>query len=251
MSRGAGMKWLRRNLKNRIRRALRHPGYTAKALFHDVIGIDERFLASLVNSTPSTIRGFLNEPSANSELMQLWKRGEQKLNAGLHPGNDPYAKKVLIQYALARALAPDLIVETGVSSGISSTYLLLACHLNGKGHVYSIDINNKEYLVPENDVGWIVPGHLRTRWTLLLGDSYVELPRILSQLGQVDIFIHDSNHTYEDMKFEFEASYPYIRSGGLLLSDDANFNAAFSECAKKFRPLVSRIIRNLGIMKKP
>ncbi len=245
------MKWLAKNLKYRLHRAFRHPRYTAKALFHDLIGIDERFLASLVNSTPRAIRGFLNEPSANAELMRHWEKCEPKLHAGSHPANDPYAKKVLIQYALARALAPNLIVETGVSSGISSTYLLLACHLNGKGHVYSIDINNGEFLAPGNHIGWIVPEHLKSRWTLLLGDSRLVLPHILSQLGQVDIFIHDSSHTYEDMKFEFETSYPHIRPGGLLLSDDADFNAAFSECARKFQPSSSRIIRNLGIMKKP
>src|ERR1039458_7813173 len=114
------MKWLRRNFKNRFLRAFRRPGYTAKALFHDVSGIDERFLATLVNSTPKAIRGFLNEPSANAEMMRHWKICEATLHAGSHPANDPYAKKVLIHYALARALAPDLIVETGVSSGISS-----------------------------------------------------------------------------------------------------------------------------------
>ena len=85
----------------------------------------------------------------------------------------------------------------------------------------------------------------------MLGDSRLVLPGLLSQLGQVDVFIHDSSHTYEDMKFEFETSYPHIRSGGLLLSDDADFNAAFPECAKTFRPKSARIIRNLGIMKKP
>lgn len=245
------MKWLRRNLTNRFSRAFCLPGYTAKALLHDIFWIDERFLAALVNSTPGTIRRFLNETCANAELMRHWKKCEQKLHEGRHPANDPYAKKVLIQYALARALAPDVIVETGVSSGISSTYLLWACRLNGKGHVYSIDINNREYLAPGNDIGWIVPEHLKTRWTLLLDDSRVILPNLLSQLGRVDLFIHDSSHTYEDMKFEFETSYPYIRSGGLLLSDDANFNEAFSECSRSFRPVSSRIIRNIGIMKKP
>ena len=245
------MKWLAKNLKSRLHRAYCRPRYTAKALFDDLFGIDERFLATLVNSTPGAIRGFLNEPSANTDLMRHWKSSEKRLHAGNHPGNDPYAKKVLIQYALTRASAPDLVVETGVSSGISSTYLLQACQLNGKGHVYSIDIDNREFLAPGNKIGWIVPEHLRTRWTLLLGDSHVVLPHILSQLGKVDIFIHDSSHTYEDMKFEFETSYPHIRSGGLLLSDDADFNTAFTECSKAFQPSAARIIRNVGIMKKP
>ena len=97
----------------------------------------------------------------------------------------------------------------------------------------------------------MVPEDLRANWTLLLGDSKILLPRLLAQLGEVDIFIHDSSHTYEHMKFEFELSYPYIRSGGLLLSDDANFNAAFEECVKSFRPVRARVIRNVGVMNKP
>jgi predicted O-methyltransferase YrrM len=234
-----------------MRRALRHPRYTAKALLNDVLGIDERFLAKLSNTTSGTIRKFLNEPASDAGLMNYWEECGPKLLEGSHPGNDPYAKKVLIQYALVRALAPDVIVETGVANGISSTYLLRACQLNGKGHLYSVDINNREFMAAGNQIGWIVPQDLRSRWTLQLEDSHTALPRIFSELGMVDVFIHDSSHTYEDMKFEFETSYPHIRPGGLLLSDDADFNAAFMECAKSFRPAASRIIRNLGIMKKP
>jgi hypothetical protein len=245
------VKWLTKNLKFRFERAVRHPRYTAKALFNDIFGIDERFLATVANSTPGRIRGFLNEPSRNTEFMRHWERFGPKLWDGPHPGNDPYAKKVLIQYALTRAVAPDVIVETGVANGVSSTYLLMACRLNGKGHVYSIDINNREFMAPGNQIGWIVPEYLRNRWTLLLGESRIVLPHILSELGKVDIFIHDSDHSYSNMKFEYETSYPHIRSGGLLLSDDANFNTAFTECSKAFQPSAARIIRNVGIMKKP
>lgn len=244
------MRWLRRNLKNRFRRALRHPRYTAKALLHDLLGVDERFLATVSNSTPSAIRKFLNEPSFQPELMRHWQESEATLRSGVHPGNDPYAKKVLIQYALTRAMAPELIVETGVSSGISSTYFLSAVRLNGKGRLYSVDINNGEYLPPDKTTGWIVPEHLRDRWTLLIGDSRQVLAPLLSELGNVDIFIHDSSHTYENMKFEMQLAYPRVLPGGLVLCDDANFNPAFQECVQTLRPGVSRVIRNLGIMKK-
>ena len=245
------MKWLMRNFKDRMRRALRHPGYTAKALAHDLLGIDERFLASVTNSSPRELRSFLNEPFRDEEFAHYLRECEPHLRAAFHPGNDPYAKKVLLQYAITRAVKPDLIVETGVASGVSSTYLLTACRLNGKGRVCSIDIDNGEYLPPGKSTGWMVPEYLRANWTLLLGDSKILLPRLLAQLAEVDIFIHDSSHTYEHMKFEFELSYPYIRSGGLLLSDDANFNAAFEECVESFRPVRARVIRNVGVMKKP
>lgn len=245
------MKWLMRNFKERISRALRHPGYTAKAVAHDLLGIDERFLASVTDSSPCELRSFLNEPFSDGEFARYLGQCEPQLRAAFHPGNDPYAKKVLLQYAITRAIKPDLIVETGVASGISSTYLLMACRLNRRGRVCSIDIDNGEYLPPGKSTGWMVREDLRANWTLLLGDAKILLPRLLAELGKIDIFIHDSSHTYEQMRFEFELGYPHIRSGGLLLSDDANFNAAFEECVKLFRPGHARVIRNVGVMKKP
>jgi len=43
----------------------------------------------------------------------------------------------------------------------------------------------------------------------------------------IDIFIHDSLHTPQTMKYEFEKAWPYLRAGGLLVSDDVEGNSAF------------------------
>ncbi len=244
------MKWLRKNLRNRFRRALKHPTYTAKALLHDLLGIDERFLASIFNTTPRNVRTFLNEPSGQIDFAGHIQSCTEALETAPHPANDPFAKKLLIQYAAVRALKPKIIVETGVASGISSAHLLHACDLNGQGHVYSIDIDNGEFLPPGKTTGWIVPEDLRKNWTLLLGDSREILPKLLAQLSGVDIFIHDSLHTYEHMKFEITLSYPFINPRGLLLCDDSNFNSAFAESVKTLQPSASHVIRNVGIMRK-
>jgi len=244
------MKWLTKNLKKRFRRALRHPKYTAKALLDELIGKDERFLAAIFNSTPQQVRSFLNEPSERRDFADYMKSCDSILATAHHPGNDPYAKKLLIQYAAVRAFKPEVIVETGVANGISSTHLLLACKLNERGHVYSIDIDNGEYIPPGKSTGWIVPDDLRERWTLLLGDAREILPQLLSQLRSMDIFIHDSLHTYEHMKFEITLGYSHIRSGGILLVDDKNFNSAFAECVETLHPAMTSVIRNIGIMKK-
>jgi predicted O-methyltransferase YrrM len=160
----------------------------------------------------------------------------------------------LIQFALARAIKPEVIPEvilkTGVANGISSSYWLLACHLNGRGRVHSIDIDNGEYLPPGKPTGWMAPDYLRGRWTLELGDARDILPKVLGQVRSVDIFVHDSNHSYEHMKFEFDQVYPHIRPGGLLLSDDVDFNSAFSEFADTVHPKLHRVISGVGILKK-
>ncbi len=76
------------------------------------------------------------------------------------------------------------------------------------------------------------------------------VPELLAQLGTVDVFIHDSLHTYEHMKFEFEQAYPHIRPGGLLISDDALWNSSFQEFAQQVRAPLARILRGVGYLTK-
>ena len=60
----------------------------------------------------------------------------------------------------------------------------------------------------------------KNRWKLFVGASRSLLPRVLPGLG-VDLFLHDSDHSYDNMLFEFECVWPFIRPGGVLASDDA------------------------------
>ena len=43
------------------------------------------------------------------------------------------------------------------------------------------------------------------------------------------MFLHDSLHTYSHMMYEYTTAWPYIRVGGVLLSDDIDFNEAFKQ----------------------
>jgi len=73
----------------------------------------------------------------------------------------------------------------------------------------------------------MVPTDLRNRWHLYLGDAKEMLPRLLQTLGTIDIFIHDSLHSYEHMLFEFRTAWPHLRGGGVILSDDIDANCSF------------------------
>jgi predicted O-methyltransferase YrrM len=244
------MKWLMQNAKDRFRRGLKSPGKAAARLVHHLLGGDERFLASVSGTSPSAIRKYMDEPSGQLQFTAHLKDCIPALQETPDPVCYLYAKKVLIQYALARAIRPDVIVETGVANGISSSYWLLACHLNGKGRVYSIDLDRGEYLPTGKPTGWIVPDFLRPIWSLKLGDAREVLQEILAQVGKADIFVHDSCHSYEHMKFEFDQAYPHIRPGGLLISDDVSFNSAFKEIVDSIRPTLHRTISGVGILKK-
>jgi hypothetical protein len=148
-------------------------------------------------------------------------------------------------YGVVRLVKPNTVVETGVHYGISTAFILAAMHDNGNGELWSVDLPNQQYQVPPREVivseslppgcgtGFVIPGHLRHRWHLVLGDSREVLPQLLDSLVSVDIFIHDSAHTDDVMRFEYETAWPHIRPGGLLLSDDVGWNTAFADFANE------------------
>ena len=126
-----------------------------------------------------------------------------------------------IIYTLIRCLKPRIVIETGVANGASSTFILSALEKNNFGKLYSIDLPSKELLLKE-EIGWLVPQSLRHRWELIVGNSRIVLPKLLPELGHVDIFLHDSLHTLEHILFELKESYNYMPKEGFLIIDDIN-----------------------------
>lgn len=131
--------------------------------------------------------------------------------------------------AIVSLHGPGVVVETGVAQGASSLAILEAMERLGKGHLHSIDL---PVLSGEDGqfVGRLVPSPLKHRWSLHLGPSRMVLPSLLDELGQIDIFLHDSDHSYETQLEEYRAAWPRLRGRGILLSDDVE-NPAFLEFA--------------------
>jgi hypothetical protein len=84
---------------------------------------------------------------------------------------------------------------------------------------------------------------LEGRWTLHRGSSARVLPRLLEELETVDLFVHDSLHTYRNMRREFEAVWPRLRAGGALVADDVERSRAFGELRQK-TPALWRVVRD-------
>jgi predicted O-methyltransferase YrrM len=156
-------------------------------------------------------------------------------------------------YAIVRAVKPRVIVETGVASGMSSAHILRALAANNRGTLHSIDLPNVQdgSVLPQGRAtGWIVPYSLRGRWKLSIGDSRELLPEVLQALGHIDVFLHDSDHSYENMSFEFEQALPRLEPGGLLLSDDTHLHAAWDDFCTKHDLYPTRVA-HLGVTRKP
>jgi predicted O-methyltransferase YrrM len=154
-------------------------------------------------------------------------------------------------YVLCRIIKPEVVVETGVADGFSSSFILEALRKNGEGRLYSIDLPNQPGQILEKNkvTGWIVPEILRSRWELILGSSREKLPALLEHLKSINIFYHDSEHSYENMAFEFNVSFPYIKKEGLIISDDITDNNAFNDFCVKFKSKPLKLFKT-GILKK-
>jgi len=204
------------------------------------VGVEEGF-AQLCEALGSSVS--VQQPDLTRIEAQIKKRQAQL------PANAPFARlhngDTLLGrlcYVVTRSLRPKVIVETGVCYGVTSSYLLHTLETGPEGHLHSIDLpplsqNGDSYL------GWLVPEELRTRWTLHRGTSRRLLPPVLAKLGCVDLFVHDSLHTYGNMKREFTATWPALRAGGVLISDDVQCNGAFLELAQQEDVAFSIVIR--------
>lgn len=156
-------------------------------------------------------------------------------------------------YALVRLLRPDHVLETGVSSGVSSTHLLLALARNRHGRLHSIDLPTPQRgatfgptdspvaVPPGRTSGWAVPERLRSGWDLRVGPSQELLPRVVRGLSSVGLFLHDSLHTPKHLAFELETVRPKLHRPAVVLADNTAWTgAAFPRFA---RSLGVRVVR--------
>ena len=148
-------------------------------------------------------------------------------------------------YAVVRHRQPDIVVETGVCNGLSSAIILKAMATNNHGRLHSIDLpeftdpklNSEEFwegkagaAIPAGKrPGWLVEDQYAGRWKLTLGRSQDVLQPLLDDIGPIDIFIHDSEHSFANQILEFNAGFRALKSGGVLIATDINWTSAFSE----------------------
>lgn len=140
----------------------------------------------------------------------------------------------LLLYGLVICLEPEVVIETGVASGFSTSFAGAALVQNGKGRLISVDLPPRAGTIDDGGyfdwvsrpVGWAIPQRIRDelgdRHTLVLEDTRTSLPRLLREVEGVDLFFHDDLHTPDHMRWEFDLIWPRLRPGGVIMSDDVN-----------------------------
>ena len=192
----------------------------------------------------SRLQGLLELPSPGeltSEFWALWPRVMEELEAkGIHAGpesfkgwNDGDAGFVRAIWYLVRRLKPKHVIETGVAHGVTSRFILEALEKNGSGHLWSIDRPPMEREW-KSQIGIAVDGHFQHRWSYILGSSRRRLPGLLSQLGNIDLFVHDSLHSERNVRFEMDRAWAALRPGGAIVVDDIDVNRGFHSFMNSF-----------------
>jgi hypothetical protein len=209
-------------------RILRTPNRLARVLGHHV--------------SPKRVRELLEEARPiTSQILDRFAGRDIRWPEGKVPGSLAMPDRGPLIYAAVRALKPDKVVETGVASGASTYYILSAMHRNQAGRLYSVDLPPGQWRDPNYGLidhvalpigkkpGWLIPEWLGERWIFQPGDTRQVLPGLIGKLAPVDLFLHDSEHSFDVMRFEFETAWPCLRKEGILASDDIGWSNAFQQ----------------------
>jgi predicted O-methyltransferase YrrM len=134
-------------------------------------------------------------------------------------------------YGLTRWLRPAVVVESGGFIGMSSAFILkaFADEKLATAKLYSIELSE------ECEQGALIPDELRSAASgfMPIRGNIEDLLKRDQLPRSIDMFLHDSSHSYRHMLWEFRQFWPRLRDGGLLVSHDVQMNAAFPEFIAK------------------
>jgi hypothetical protein len=242
-----------------VRYLLKHPVTAASYLTEDPLQlwmtIQDQYLAQRERTKPQChyesddnwerhLHDSLGLPwpcRESAEFWAVWPDVIKELEAkGIRPGpesfgswNDGDAGFVRAIWCLIRHMKPKKIVETGVAHGVTSRFILEALRRNGDGHLWSIDLPPVERVWREQ-IGAAVGDGYKDRWSYIAGSSRRHLPELLSRLGEIDLFIHDSLHSERNVRFELDLAWAVVPPNGALVVDDVDANWGFQSFTQAF-----------------
>jgi len=254
-----------------IIKGIKNPGRALNFLKKDLILEPKDYIFELTEKNIQEIKKYTKEIKEKKEFNNyIWDRynsfEKQLIKNKKSTGAGGTSREMgIILYIVIRLIKPEIVLETGVASGISSAYILSALKENKKGKLFSIDLPyeiDKEYplnyikkegetFIPrDKNPGWLIPEELKKGWHLEFGKSSEKLLPLLNELKSIDIFIHDSEHSYENMIWEYQTVWPFLKENGILFSHDINWNTAFDEFCKEVKRQGIKYREEFGGIKK-
>ena len=179
------------------------------------------FVSTVADIEIGEARGYLDEIEEDNALRaHVWAATTDSTHHNLADRAARFGRRIG-WYALARAVKPEHIVETGTDKGLGSVVLAAALLRNGCGRLTTIDVNP--------DAGYLLTGRYATVADLRIGDSLA----VLKKLEAVDLFLHDSDHSSTHEAAELAAVTPHLTGRALALSDNAHVTDELPKWAER------------------
>jgi predicted O-methyltransferase YrrM len=181
-------------------------------------------ISALTGATDLDLKGYRRELSESEIPDALLYRG-----AGL-----PFTRELpqgALLYLLVRALRPTSVIETGVRPGYSTAWILAGLEANEHGELTSLGPGptaGRSPGVHEVAVGQFVAPSLRTRWTLVLGNTEERLAEIVDA-RPIDLFFYDNGPDAGRARFELRTAWPGLSARGVILAHHVDANPAWGE----------------------
>lgn len=172
------------------------------------------------------IRGYIQEAASDQELAQHVI--QMTLASRFRTFADPRCEfgRRLGWYAMARALKPKTIIETGVDKGHGAVLLCAAVERNraegAQSTYYGTDIN------PE--AGYLLDGKYTEFGKILYGDSIESLAAFPEK---IDLFINDSDHSGEYEYREYVTVKDKLSKNAVILGDNSHATDSLARFARE------------------
>jgi len=217
---------------------------------------DAVWVSALAGVSETRARGAIEEAARETRLFRHLERMHRL------GGRSSYIEidAPLELHAIARLLRPEHVIEVGVSSGVSSAYLLAALARNGRGTLHSVDLpstpsrsakpGGSSWSIPPGwSSGWAVPPRLRHRWDLRLGDKADVIPRLAGELRRVGLVVYDVPHNESDLAREFAELDRRLPAGAVAIADHGPGGGRCAPLARWARRRSSHAVRrsDLGL----
>lgn len=119
-------------------------------------------------------------------------------------------------FTLVRKLEPASCVELGSCVGVSAAYQAAALHLNGKGHLTTLEGAPEIARLARETLH----GLDLTRATVVTGPFHETLRPTLEAARPVDFFFNDGHHDHDAVLHYFDLALPFLSERAVVVIDD-------------------------------
>ena len=218
----------------------------------NIHGVSANWLRKQCDGIYSTVGEFLQSEHSPAQISaQTLEEGEQvflsilqkKSGANYERNFDCEVGLASFLYAYILTRKPITVIETGVANGITTNAIMKALEQTG-GTLHSFDIDARTQNVYTGTGNW--------NFHHLKGNLEKSFEAQILEIGDVELWIHDSNHGYLWQSFEYQLASRVLTADGILVSDDIDSSTAWGLASRDFLEPSSAIFDNrkfLGVAK--